>query len=134
MGNVKNIKKLNRKEHGKKMVRWDWNRKLGTCKWFCYDGKTTKVDIYVGNCLGVFIKNFKDAETKKDMYKFMTFFCDEKHLKRCLGLVKGYEDCMKDMIKSIKLNTYYKDGLVLAKWFARSGYKVELYYKDMEEK
>ena len=115
------------------MVRWNWKSELGSCKWYCHDGKTTKVDIYCGNCLGVFIKNFKD-ENGEEMYNFITFFNDEKHLKRCLGLVKGDDDCMKDMIKSIKLNTYYKDGLLLAKWFARAGYKVELYYKDMGEK
>lgn len=114
------------------MVTWSWKKKMGSCKWYCINGKTTKVDIYVGNCLGVFIQNFRDEETKEKKYNFVTFFDDEKHLKNCLGLSKKYkDDIMKDKIKSIKLNTYYKASREMAMLFSQAGYKVELYYKEL---
>ena len=117
------------------MVTWNWKKKMGSCKWYCNDGTTTKVNIYVGNCLGVFILDYKDEETKEEKYQFVTFFNDEQHLKNCLGLSKGYkEDIMKNRIKSLKLNTYYKASLEMGVLFAKAGYKVELYYKENKRK
>ena len=117
-------------------VNWYWKYKMGTLFFRCKLGNETnnevvkyKINIYGGNCLGALIHDYKDEETKKDMYQFYSFWNDEKHLKKCLGLVKGYDNLYKDVVK-VKLNTYYKDMCKIAPLFAKVGIKVELYYKE----
>ncbi len=93
-----------------------------------------KICIYQANCLGALIREYKDTETKKDMYYFYSFWSDLEHLKRCLGLRKGYNNIYVDdwqIIEKIKLNTYYKDSLKIADCFTKTGVKVELYNKEM---
>lgn len=116
-------------------VNWSWKNKMGVISW--YDeiaNKTFKVNIYQANCLGAYIYEFK--QDGKNMYQFMGFWNDTKHLKCCLGLSKSYdgtkENIYKDIVKKIKLNTYYKDCLVIAELFAKAGHKVELYYKEVK--
>lgn len=110
-------------------VNWTWKHKKGVITWMCGKEKF-KVNIYSANCLGALIYDFRDEETKKSMYQFVGFWYDETHLKRCLGLVKGYDNHYKDTIAKIKLNTYYKDSCKIAPLFAKAGFKVELYYKE----
>ncbi len=70
-------------------VNWSWKQKMGVM----YSEQSHpangvfkfKVNIYRANCLGALIYDFKDKETKKDMYQFMGFWSDIAHLKRCLG-------------------------------------------------
>lgn len=114
-------------------VNWNWKCKKGIITWFDeYSKKNYKVNIYQGNCLGALIYDYKDEETKKNMYQFMGFWNDETHLKRCLGLVKGHDNLYKNIIVKIKLNTYYKDCLKIAQLFAKANIKVELYYKEIK--
>lgn len=63
-----------------------------------------KVDLYVGNCLMVAIYNYE--ENGKKMYSLDSFFVDNDHAKRCLGLDKKYgKDNMYDdgISKVVKL-------------------------------
>ena len=128
-------------------VNWSWKAKKGAIAWVPTKeaknegAKAFKWNFYQANCIGCFLYEYKDKETNKDMYKFMTFFNDWEHVKRCLGLVKtrdGYKDNLyKEMysthtIKEIRLNTYYKDNLKLADLFTRAGFKVKLYYKEIK--
>jgi hypothetical protein len=119
-------------------VNWDWKAKKGEIQWLGNGEppKTYKVTFYQANCLGALTYNFK--EDGQDMYRFMGFWNDLDHLKRCLGLAKNYdntyENIYEGVIKKIKLNTYYKDSIKIAELFAKAGHKVELYYEDIDKK
>ena len=119
-------------------VNWNWKQQMGvmTLKQSTPNTKDVrlKICIYQANCLGALIREYKDTETKKDMYYFYSFWRDLEHLKRCLGLRKGYNNIYVDdwqIIEKIKLNTYYKDSLKIADCFTKTGVKVELYNKEM---
>ncbi len=123
------------------MVNWNWKEKMGVM--YIIQPNTEigdfkfKVNIYNGNCLGVLIYDYKNEETKKDMYRFWGFWNNLEHLKNCLGLTKGYNDNIYidegvQSVLKIKLNTYYKNCLKIAECFAKAGIKVELYYKEIK--
>lgn len=118
-------------------VNWSWKELKGIITWKSeVDNKKYRVNLYQANCLGALIYEYKDQETNKNMYSFMGFWNDETHLKRCLGLTKNYdnkkENIYKDIILKIRLNTYYKDSLKIAEYFAKANIKVELYYKEIK--
>lgn len=111
-------------------VNWYWAHKLGVMTYKQENG-TFKINVYRGNCLGVLIYEYKD-ENKKNKYTFQGFWNDERHLKNCLGLSKDYKaNLHKDNgCVSIKLNTYYKDSLLIGSLFAKSGLDVSYYRKE----
>ena len=112
-------------------VNWNWKHKMGVITWHNPHNNTNiKVNIYNANCLGALIYEFK--ENDKEMYDFFGFWNDITHLKRCLGLVKDYDNLYKDKIIKIKLNAFYEENLVIAKYFAKANFKVELYYKEIK--
>ena len=120
-------------------VNWNWNMKMGVITWNNSNTEKVekvKVNLYKGNCLGVVINDYKDKETNKKMYQFVTFFDDIDHLKRCLGLLKCWDGTTKNIFKNIilkvKLNIYFKDCIKMAELFAKGGIKVELYYKEIK--
>lgn len=114
-------------------VNWNWKDKRGEVIIKNeLDDKKYKINIYIGNCLMVWIYDYKDEETKKNMYQFYSYFLDYNHLKNCLGMSKNYKDNILKNVCKIKLNTYYKDSLKIAALFAKSGIKVELYYKEIK--
>lgn len=123
------------------MVNWSWQRKMGVM----YIKQSHpeigdfkfKVNIYQANCLGALIYDYKDGETKENMYKFWGFWNDLEHLKNCLGLTKVYNNNIYiskgfQSVLKIKLNIYYKNCLKIAECFAKAGIKVELYYKKIK--
>ncbi len=122
------------------MVNWSWKEKMGVM----YIKQTNtevgdvkfKINIYQANCLGALIYDYKNEETKKDMYRFWGFWNDLEHLKNCLGLTKDYSNIYIDngfqSVPKIKLNIYYKNCLKIAECFAKAGIKVELYYKEIK--
>lgn len=111
------------------MVNWNWDRKMGEIT--AVDERTKNkfnINLYEGNCLAVAIYEFQDS----NQYQFMYFWNDIQHLKHCLGLTKQYKDNVYgDSIYKVKLNAYFKDCISMAKAFAKAGYTVELYYKEM---
>ena len=124
-------------------VNWDFRAEKGFVYFKGTDdnvkGKKIKWHFYQANCLGCFTREYK--EDGKDMYAFMTFYNDLDHLKRCLGLKKLWDGRLENVFDDyyanfkpykIKLNVYYKDNLKIAECFVRAGYKVELYYKDID--
>ena len=124
-------------------VNWSWKHKLGevTLEQKKIDGKVYKykINMYSANCLCALIYDFKEKDQEtgkmKNMYQFYTYFGDIKHLKRCLGLTKEYEDNLCSDFKKVRINTYYcgkghKDLLQMAMLFTQVGVKVELYYKE----
>lgn len=121
-------------------VNWNWKEKKGVMYFKqsqpAGEDLKFKVNIYKANCLGALIYEYKDEKTKKDMYRFMGFWGDLWHLKACLGLKKGYTNLYEDnpfqRVLKVKLNTFYEDNLMIAKYFAKAGIKVELYYRKVK--
>ena len=114
------------------MLRWYYKHRIGDVYARCDDGKVRRCNIFGGNCLCVFTQFYKDEETGKDMERMICFYLDEKHIK---GIMKEYGSIepVSDITK-IRLNTYYKEAFVLAKYFTKSGYKVTMFYKEPKEK
>ena len=89
-----------------------------------------------GNCLAVLIHVRKMVEGepgyKKGLYmhSLYVFYNNEEHIKRC---IKEYGDMLDDEVVSVRLNTYYKESFVLARYMTRCGHKVTLYYKEPKE-
>ncbi len=120
-------------------VYWDWKNKCGelTMK-DPRNGKYT-INLYEGdNCMTVLLYEYKDQQTNKDMYQFMGFWNDMKHLQNCILGMKGstdHENLYKNAVK-LKLNTNYlpKEWYKIAKIFTENTpAKVELYYKQPKE-
>ena len=62
-------------------ITWEWKEKCGTAT-FKRDDDTYNVDLYVGNCFLIMIREF--VEDGVDKYTLSSFFVDEEHMKRCL--------------------------------------------------
>ena len=113
------------------MIRWYYNHRIGYV--YTYeDGRTLVANIFGGNCLCVFTQFYKDEKTGKDMEQFASFLIDEAHVKRCVK--DGIKICPYTHVRSIRLNLYYKESFILAKYFAMQGYKVTCYYKEPKGK
>ena len=97
------------------------------------DGKETSkkfdINIYKGNCLAIFINEYKDAETSEDMYTLYTFFSDKKHVS---NILKDNKKLFWDEVVSIELNLFFKDARTLLDIFVKQGYKVKCYYKEIK--
>lgn len=94
-------------------LNWLWSNKCGEAvikqNWNGEDHIFT-VSLYEGNAFLIFIHEYKDAETGKDMYQLHDFWADETHMKRMLGIDKKWKDTYgtnheKDIVKI----TFYKD-------------------------
>ena len=121
------------------MVNWNWNQRLGVIAIKdAFDGRKVKVNLYVGNCLGVMINEWYNKEEKKKQWQFVGYWNDETHLKNLLGLTKEYKgsNYYKDdqEVAEIRLNTYYADAIKIAKLFARVNIKTILYYQEPKNK
>lgn len=111
-------------------IRWDWKEKMGTMTIAQRQGEETrkyKVNIYSGNCLAVFLCEWK-GENGKEMYNLYSFLADAQHLRNI-----AKDDPKLTLfgdVRAIKLNIAYKGSLTLLKYFTKAGYKVTAYYKD----
>ena len=114
------------------MLRWYYNHRIGDIYARCCDGKVRRLNIFGGNCLCVFTQWYKDEKTGKTMEQVFGFYDDERHIKNILKHQKSLEPV--NDITAIRLNTYYKESFVLAKYFTLSGYKVTMYYKEPKTK
>ena len=109
-------------------VTWNWKDKIGKATFEGADGKNYNVNLYTGNVLCVMCHEWKEDCDKK-VYNVQGFFHDETHLKRCLGLVKGYSNCYGNL-KQAKLNVAWPVSFTIAKHLALAGVKVELFLKE----
>lgn len=123
-------------------VNWDWKDKKGVVVWKnTEDPNQPNIywTIYEANCLGCCLYEYTDEEGK-EMYQFQCFFADVHHLKRMLGLEKGYDGKKRDLFKEwygdyeidyIKLDINF-DNDKLIKYFAEAGYEVRIYKGDKD--
>ena len=111
-------------------LNWNWKKKMGVIT-IEQRGIKHKVNLYKANCLGALIYEYKDQE-QGNMYQFFGFWNDERHLQNCLGFNKKYGDNIHTDFKKAKLNTFFKDSLVIARNLVKANIKVELYYKEIK--
>ena len=67
-------------------LNWDWNDKFAEATYRYSDGTTDTVSWYEGNAW--MIETFE----RDDTYSVTSFWCDEEHMKRCLGISKNTYD------------------------------------------
>lgn len=98
--------------------------------------KTYTRNIYRANCLFAVISEWYDKENEKEMYQVHYFINDTDHLKRCLGLKKNHDGVMSDLYDdcfvSMRLNTFFKESITIAKLFTMAGHEVTLYYEEIQ--
>lgn len=73
-------------------IRWEWNNKIGEAVIQQeVEGETKEFtkNIYEGNCFMIFLNEWE--ENDNHLYSLYTFFADERHAKRCLGIDKDYD-------------------------------------------
>ena len=69
-------------------VQWHWNEKIGVMIDKYDNDKNVTYTLYQGNCLLIALIENEEEKT----YQMGFFFADDKHMKRCLGLVKDYDN------------------------------------------
>lgn len=93
------------------------------------DGTKWKVQYHPANVeLGAFICHYKDENGQK-MAQLWNFFMDKNHVK---NIMKNCVDhtLLGKSVDKVKLNVYYKEAMSIVEACAKSGYKVEVYYKQ----
>ncbi len=97
------------------------------------DGTKWKVLYHPANCeLGAFIYHYKSEKGEK-MARLWNFFMDKNHVKNTMKYSIDHT-LLGDDVEKVKLNVYYKEALSLVEPCAKSGYKVECYYKEPKKK
>lgn len=90
------------------------------------DGTKWKVQYHPANCdLGAFIYHYKREDGQK-MASLWSFLDDKQHVR---NIMKNEGNLLGNNVDKVKLNVYYKEALAIVEACAKSGYKVECYYK-----
>jgi len=124
-------------------IQWQWKEKVGTAEIFNYD-KVYTYQLYRGNAFLIFLYEYE--EDGKEMYNMHSFFADETHAKRMLGIDKNYKetygnnsyDYDKHRLQKIRINkTIYGESYtkklvdMLIKAFDKI--EIEIYSEDIKE-
>lgn len=110
-------------------LNWNWKDKMGKMT-IEQNGKEHVINIYAGNCLAIFLNEFKDKETGEDMYNLYDFFADKQHVK---NIKKDKGKVFFADIKSVELDMRFKSAKDLLNIFLEEGYRVTC-YKSTEQK
>ena len=96
-----------------------------------------KLQIRASNCFAVFLYIRKEKEPEDPrrpwIHTLVSFFGNEQHLKNCLKENGSFEYWLGGKLANIKLNVYYPEMEKLAKYMAKSGLNVGVYYKRPKE-
>ena len=98
------------------------------------------IQIRASNCLMCAIHVWKDPNPEDPErpwhHDLVMFYADEQHLKNILKDYKkdAFNGMFSGEMKNIKLNIYYKEMLTLAKYMAKDGLKVQVYYKEPKKR
>lgn len=85
-------------------LNWYWSKKVGEVERTTAEGETFRNCLYRGNA---YIIEIWESE-KDNSYYLANFWADKTHAKRCLGLVKGYDNLYRD---DYRVYTLYADML-----------------------
>ena len=95
--------------------------------------KFVTVKFHPANCeCGAFVCHYKDENGVK-MAQLFTFLGGKEHIN---NIMKNSSDhtLLGTSVVSVKLNVYYKQARMIIEACAKSGYKVECYYKEPKKK
>ncbi len=107
-------------------IQWQWKDKIGEAVIRQTLGEETKEStktLYEGNAFMIFLNEWN--EDGVDKYSLYTFFADETHAKRCLGIIKhvnntysnifdtGYDRLVKIRINKKKSRNWKKDCYIV---------------------
>lgn len=113
------------------MLRVNYQIVFGEVFWHNNDGTVWKVQYHPANCeLGAFIHHYKN-EKGEEMARLWSVLIDKNHVRNIMkneGNLLGYN------VDVVKLNVYYKEARDIIEPCAKSGYKVECYYKEPKKK
>ena len=100
-------------------LHWNWDEKVGDLTITQRRGDGTRdfnISLYTGNAYLIMIHEFKNEEGE-ELYNLYNFWTDRDHMKRCLGLVKGYEtygeNCYEGEWVKIRFNKKKMDKVIL---------------------
>jgi len=110
------------------MIHAYYNAKIGTVFTNYFD-KPMQVGIYRSNCLCAFVWRGRDEKTGEKIANLVNFYSDKKHIENQIK-ANGDLYITPGDITSIRLNTYYKESMVLAKYFTQEHHTVTLFYKE----
>lgn len=91
--------------------------------------KLVTVKFHPANCeVGAFIYHYTDQNGTK-MAQLWNFLVDKQHIR---NIMKNTSDhtLLGTSVVSVRLNVYYKQARMIVEECAKSGYKVECYYKE----
>lgn len=95
------------------------------------DGTKWKVKYHPANCeYGAFIYHYKKEDGTK-MASLWSFLDDKQHVR---NIMKNEGNLLGNNVDKVKLNVYYKEARAIIEACAKSGYKVECYYKEPKKK
>lgn len=95
--------------------------------------KLVTIKFHPANCgCGAFIHHYKDSNGVKRANLF-AFLDGEEHIR---NIMKNSSDhtLLGDSVVSVWLNVYYKQARMIVEACAKSGYKVQCYYKELQKK
>lgn len=91
------------------------------------DGNKWKVQYHPANVEhGAFILHYKNEQGKR-IAQLCSFLDGKRHIR---NIMKDYGKLLGDDVDKVKLNVYYKEARDIIEPCAKSGYKVECYYKE----
>lgn len=110
------------------MLRVDYSIEFGSVKVKSSDGtKLLTVKFHPANVeCGAFIYHYKNEDGQK-MAQLWMFLDDKRHINNIMK--SGDHTLLGSSVVSVKLNVYYKEARMIVESCAKSGYKVECYYK-----
>ena len=95
--------------------------------------KLVTVKFHPANCeCGAFIYHYKDERGVK-MASLWNFLSNKQHIKNIMDNSSDHT-LLGTSVVSVKLNMYYKQARMIVEACAKSGYKVECYYKEPKKK
>ena len=99
-----------------------------------------KIQIRASNCFATFLHIYKKDNPENPklcwVHQLVMFFANERHLKNILKDYKkdAFNGMFSGELKNIKLNIYYKEMFTLARYMAKDGLNVQVYYKEPKKK
>ena len=88
-------------------LNWKWENKIGEATMDVTGGKYT-LSLYTGNADIIWLYEYEENGEK--MYSLYSFWDDETHAKKCLGLTKGYDNNALGMVK-FRINKAFPKAL-----------------------
>lgn len=113
------------------MLRVNYNVTFGEVYGRNMDGNKWMVKYHPANVdLGAFIYHYKNEQGEK-MAQLWNFLMDKQHVK---NIMKECDTLLGGEVYKVRLNVYYKQSRDIIEACAKSGYKVECYYKEPKNK